>query len=604
MAKRKFLETRRDTNPLADAIASGMAIEKEVLWIIRPGNKKQERVFTSPALTMVVSGANRSGKSYTAYSAAASRMLGQPLHDMDGNPIPLHFHVPKKGAQSRYWLIGYNHDHIGQTFYRMLFEPGMGGDFQIIYDHNQNKYVTWNANIPWHREQKAKRETAEALIPSRFIKEDSWTWHQPGGGQAKKCFASVELVNDAVIYAFPSTTPHAKQGDPIHGLLIDEDVVYGPHVGEYFARLMDFQGWAIWSAWPHDENYVLTSLIDGCKRAMEEGDPRFEHVHLTSDENPFFTDDTKDLAVARMNFLGDEEMVESRVKGIASHEGRMMYDFFPMQHGVSGELLRRSVPELDIKSPRGAIQAVYRKHNAFPDDWTRYFAIDPSTQRSAVVFGVVPPEEIMGTGIPPTLVIEDELVMKRATPETLAKAIKDKMRGRNYEAFVVDRNMGRQRHFAAGGANAFEMLADAFRKYGVYSRVTKEWCIPGCNVMEDRQTSVRDLLDSGLRGGLGLYVLLDTTPEFQKEINRYYKKKVEHKGVEVIEDTPENPRKFDVMAATEYLTHYVYELMKCKQHFVHPTAYQGDDGMASLARLAGGGGVDKDYIHLGAGASA
>jgi len=605
MAHRNFaVKSKRSSNPLHAALAAGMSREREILSVFRPANASQDQAIQSPADTLVVAGGNRSGKSFVSFSLAASRMTGQPLFGLDGNPVIQKFYTPQEGDISRYWLIGYNLDHIGMTFYRMFFEPGMGGQFYVIYDQEVEKYVTWNETNAWHKDHKDDRELAEPLIPPRLIHQDSWTWNQYGGGKAKNCFSSVELTNGAIIYAFPSTTPQPKQGDPIHGLLLDEDVAHGAHVSEYFARLMDNRGWAIWSAWPHDSNYVLGNLIDGCKMAMENGDPRSEYVLLKSDENPFFTDDTVDLAVDRMMMLGDEELIDSRVHGVQAHEGRMMYDFSPMVHGISSEHIQRAVPELSTSTPRGALQAVYRKYGRFPDAWTRYLAIDPSTQRAAVVFGVVPPPEVFGTAIPPTLIIENEIVYKRATPEALSMAIKEIIGVRKYEAFVIDRNFGRQRQFTAGGMNAFEIMYDMFKKHDVQCRQSGQWCIPGCNDPDERQTIVRELLEGAIQGSLAVYVLLDSTPQFQKEIKRYYKKKTDFKGVEVIEDTPENPRKFDVMAALEYLSKFVYDMMKCRQHYVAPSVYSGDASMASVASSVMTRGGNDEYIHLGPGAKA
>lgn len=604
MAKRRFIETAEMGSPIEAAIDLAMSRQREILSVYRPGNEKQARVHESVASTMVVGGANRSGKSYTSFCEAASRMTGERVFGLDDKVVPSRFHIPKAGETSRYWMVGYNLDHIGQTFYRMFFEPGMGGGFKIIFDQNLGRYATFNPNNAWHEAHKDKAEVAEPLIPARLIKEESWCWNQYGGGQAKKCFSSVELTNGALIYAFPSTTPQAKQGDPIHGLLIDEDVKSGGHVPEYLMRLTDHEGWVLWPAWPHDENYVLTNLIEYCIKAMENGDSRFEYVLLTLTENTFFTTKTIQLSMDRMAAVSDDdELIERRIFGIQGYEGRRMYDFNPMLQGISGKTLQRPVPDLDEHGPRGALQKVYREHGEFPKEWTRYLAIDPSTTRTAVLFGVVPPPEVNGVTVPPSVIVESEIVLKRATPDVLAVAIKEVIGSRKYESFVIDRNFGRQRHFASGGANVFEILAESFRKHDISSRTTKEWCVPGCNVPEERHTRVREMLLGANRGTEALYVLLDFTPHLQKEIRRYNKKLVKEKGVERIEEVPENPRVFDVMAALEYLCHYIYDMMQCGQHYVHPTIYGGDDSMSNLAALARGGDEDS-YIHLGPGTKA
>jgi hypothetical protein len=605
MAKRKtFLAQSRESDNLAAAIVRSMTRDKEILSVYRPGNPNQDRIHRSPASTLVIGGGNRSGKSVCGFTEFVSRVTGEPIFGLDNKPIPSRFYKAKEGDITRYWLVGYNLDHIGQTFYRMLFEPGMGGTFTVIYDPNEGRYVKWNENIPYHRENIDRRELSEPLIPSRLIREDSWTWNPYGGGQAKKCWSSVELTNGAILYAFPSTTPQPKQGDPIHGLLIDEDVATGGHVSEYLARLGDHSGWAIWPAWPHDENHVLSSLIDGCKLAMEKNDPRFEYILLTTLDNPFFTDKAIQLAMDRMRMVGDEEMVESRIFGIQGHETRKMYDFHLKRHGISGHLATRTVPDLPTTSRRGVLQDIYRRNGKFPDTWTRYLSVDPSTQRAAVVFGVVPPSEVNGVKMPPTLIIEHELIQRRSTPKGLALATREIVGTRNYEAFIMDKNFGRQRHWAAEGVATVEVLASEFRQLGLRSRSTNEWFVMGCNKPQDRYSAVRELLYADEECP-ALYVLIDTTPETQKEFDRYYKKQTEFKGMTVVEDEPENPRKFDCMAALEYLTHHFWTMMQVGRHFINPSAYGQDNTMAQVALAIASHDEHKaEYIHLGPGTKA
>lgn len=597
MAKRRFIEQQNLTDPLEKAIAKDLSKAKEALAAYRPGNAKQDRIHKSGASTMVIAGGNRSGKSVTGFCEFVSRITGERIYDIDNKPIPPRFPLPQPTRQYIYWLIGYNLDHIGQTFYRMLFDPGL---FELIYDMEARRWVVWNETIPWHVENARRKVAAEPLIPQRLIKEDSWSWNPYGGGQAKKCFSSVELTNGAIIYAFPSTTPQPKQGDPIDGLLLDEDVASGGHVPEYMARLTDRSGWCLWPAWPHDDNYMLGSLIDGCKQAMQEGDPRFEYILLTMEENPFFSAEKKQLGADRFRILGDDELVENRVHGIQGRDTRKMYDFQPHTHGICSSTYPLSLPEPDRITPHGALQQTFRQTGGFPDDWTRYFAIDPSTQRAAVVFGVVPPPEVLGVQIPPTLIIEDEVVIKRATPVHVAKACKEKARGRRYEAFIIDRNFGRQRHFSAAGASTMEVLADAFKAEGLFSRLSENWFIPGSNKPEDRYTAVRQLLEgTEYEKAPSMYWVLDRLPDTMKEQKRYLKKQTEFKGVSVIEDGPENPRKFDCMAALEYLAEYVYTMMQCNQHYVPATTWTGTNGMAELASQLRGDDAEKNYIHLG-----
>src|SRR3990172_8376900 len=98
---------------------------REALRVYRPANDAQERVHTSPALTLVVSGGNRSGKTTVLFSEAISRITGIPIIGRDGQPIRLRFPVPQLGENFEYWFIGHDLDHIGQTIYRVLFQPNL-----------------------------------------------------------------------------------------------------------------------------------------------------------------------------------------------------------------------------------------------------------------------------------------------------------------------------------------------------------------------------------------------------------------------------------------------------------------------------------------------
>ena len=600
MPKRnQLVPNRTATDPVESAKSTLFDRAREALRVYRPGTADQERVHTTAAQTLVVSGANRSGKSTTGFSEAASRILGVPVFGRDGEPIPLRFPVAKQGEPFEYWFIGHDWNHIGQTIYRILFQPGL---FYTIYDPNLERYVAFNENIPWHAANIAKKVPAGPLIPSRYIVESSWTWNPQGGGKEKNGFDSVRLKNGATIRAFPSSAPQAKQGDPVRGMLVDEDVKFGEHVPEYFARLADFGGWFIWPAWPHDENYMLSNLIDGCEKAMQDGDKRFEHIKLSMSDNPYFTAEKKRLQIDRFAILGDEDMVASRVEGERNVEGRRMYDFQPMVHGVSSANILRAVPELDAGTPRGIVQKLYRTKGCLPAEWTRYFAIDPSTTRTAVALGTVPPPIVEGVEMPPMIVLESEIVLKRATPNHVALAIQEAAELRPIEAFIMDRRFGQQTHQSAGMAT-WDVYANAFLEINLKSRSTENFFIPGCDVPLDRYARVRECLYNAHTMKVQLLVVLDATPQTQKEFNRYYKKKEEIQGVERITDVPENPRKFDCMAALEYLVAYLQPLLSAGVGYVEPEPVEKKTS-AMLTTCQSILGRSGKYVHLGPGQSA
>lgn len=606
MPKRNLLpsSSRAAKDPFIRAASEMYSREREALKVYRPGNDKQERIHTSPAHRLIVDGGNRSGKSTCAYMEFASRVLGVRLRDRQGREIPARFPVPGREDTQLFWIIGFDLDHIGQTIYRIMFEPNL---FRVIYNSDRDEWETFNETNPLHAGRESEAVPVEPLIPGRFIDEASWSWNSAGGGRAANCFESVRLKNGSKIFAYPSSARQPKQGDPVSGLLIDEDLEYPAYAEEYLQRLIDRQGWFMWAAWPHDENYVLSNLIDKCELAAEEGDTRFERVQLSMSDNPFFTTEKKKLALDTLQAIGEEELVSRRDTGERSFVGRKMYDFLPGVQGISSATYLRALPEYDPRTPRGALQHIYRTLGKFPDAWTRYLALDPSHTRSAVAFGVVPPPEVGGVKIPPTLIVEDEVVLKKASPEHLAMAVREKAGNRNYEAFVIDRRFGQQTH-AAVGMQTWTVYAEAFKKHGLRSRLTQEWFVPGCDVPLDRANIVRRMLSGEMSGGYCLYIVLDTTQQMQKEFQKYLKNKVDKGGLSVYEDVaaPRDRQRLDLMAALEYLSAYVYQLIQSGQHYVPPHEYaSGKDGMESLAkRLMGGGEASDRYIHLGPGISA
>jgi hypothetical protein len=222
-----------------------------------------------------------------------------------------------------------------------------------------------------------------------------------------------------------------------------------------------------------------------------------------------------------------------------------------------------------------------------------------------VAFGVCPPSDIQGVRIPPTLILEDELVLKKCSPEHLAMACKEKIAGRNYEAFVIDRRFGQQTH-AAVGMQSWTVYANEFKKHGVHSRLTQEYFVPGCDVPLDRATVIRKMFSGQSTGEACLWIVLDATPITQKEFQKYLKNKVEKGGISTYEDVaaPRDRQRLDAMAALEYLAAYVNQMISCGQQYVEPAAYaQGKSGIEVLAsRLMGqGGDGDFKYVHLGPG---
>ena len=203
--------------------------------------------------------------------------------------------------------------------------------------------------------------------------------------------------------------------------------------------------------------------------------------------------------------------------------------------------------------------------------------------------------------MPPVIVAEREVVLKRATVQHVAAAIKEVIGPLQYEAFVIDRRFGQQTHQAAGMAT-WDVYAKAFAEAGLRSRSTDNFFVPSCDVPMDRQTKVRQMLGAALTMKPQLWVLLDNCPETLKEFARYYKKKEKIQGVERVTDLPENPRKFDCMAALEYLAAYLEPLLTGGMGYVEADVEEKPSMEDICGRITGMG--KQKYIHLGPGVAA
>ena len=122
------------------------------LDIYRP-TEFQEAIFLAmeknEILEVLLAGGNRSGKSVCASVAMASILLNKPVTFRDGSK---HYMRPKRWRSEpmKIWLVGMNWDHIGKTFHRLLFKPGL---FRVIRDQQTGKWRSWDPSRPGEAEQ-------------------------------------------------------------------------------------------------------------------------------------------------------------------------------------------------------------------------------------------------------------------------------------------------------------------------------------------------------------------------------------------------------------------------------------------------------------------
>ncbi len=575
--------------------------DRESLYVYRPF-PATERVHRSRAREIIIYGGKRASKSVTTCHEFGSRVTGLPIYGIDGNPLPRNYPVSTPDDPLLYWIIGWDVKHLSQTIYKLLFKKGMGGTLRAIKDEVTGQYRIWNRANPADVARKKESKLTEPVIPERLIKNIVWE------SESSNYFEFVELTNGARIYCYPSSARNPKQGDAVAGIWIDEDIQQYDHLQEWQDRLTDLNGWFMWSVWAHQKNTALEELLDRAEACLDDENPRVQAFQLAMTDNPFIPDDGKEGALARM---GDAESIARRNFGDLGIDSVMMYDYQPMMHGVC--------PEFGDKFFRSAIMLklleAYKRFKKMPADWTRYMTIDPSFTRTAIHSWAVPPEEYDGVPMGNMAVCEWELVVKRFGPEQLASALVPKVAGVTYEAFIMDKQMGRQTR-VGDDETVFTNYAEAFMKNKIRSRSTGEGFIPGCSVPPTRHRAVRKLM-KGISGQPALYFIPNECPETIKEFKSYRRKTLNVGGETTLMDEPSNPRKHDCMASVEYFAAYIEPLFASGSAYVDPETVPQEGSPAYKAAMRAlkkegsfmtGGWADGYYgsetVHMGPGSFA
>jgi hypothetical protein len=217
-------------------------------------------------------------------------------------------------------------------------------------------------------------------------------------------------------------------------------------------------------------------------------------------------------------------------------------------------------------------------------------------------FAVPPPDEDFHYGN--IAVCEWEVVGDRCKPAQLVDLLKPKMFGFQYEAFIMDKSIGRQTRVGMDDT-VFAAYSAVFRKERVLSRVTHEGFIPSCNVPSTCFRAVRELLTFTETGYPQIFFIKDQCPKTLKEFHTYRKKTIELGGDVTHLDEPRNPRKHDCMASLQYFAAYIKPLFETNRAYVDPIAagHRKSPILEAARRLrrkeeerSSGG-----FVHLGAG---
>lgn len=525
----------------------------------------------------------------------ASRLTGIPITREDGTQIPLRFRVPTKKNPSLIWVIGLNVDHIGQTLYHRLFSDGLGCNFRIIRDEKTSKWRAYNPNND--KARYSDSQLSPPLFGEHAIVQGSWHMESAAGN----VFKAVRLLNGAVnLCAYPTTGDHPKQGDAVDGIWLDEDTANAAFLKEWQDRLISVRGWFLWSVWPKVANEALIKTLERAKKYEGHERPPIQVVQLVGSENSYSDKEGIAEGLARMD---DDDDAAHRDRGDieAFITGRRMYDFGAATHVLKPQAVPAPQHVAHI------FQNLLHQNKKFPLSWTRYLVVDPSHTRTACLIGVVPPPEWEGMEIGNRLVIEEEIVVRKHTPAMFAEALRPYLEGVNFEAFIMDQQMGRQTT-VGNDVTVFQAYENQFRTRGLMSRLTKYGFMRGCNDKALRRRTVRDLLEP-TEGGWPKLMVNVRCGQTIREFYNYRKKEIkDNLGNMVPTDDAVNERVFDCMQALEYLSQYVAERFRDNTAYMEPEArrtggshaFHTAMGLIKKQEQETGG----SYVHMGAGATA
>lgn len=464
---------------------------EESLKIFRPQDH-QDRIFYSQASELLVRGGNRSGKSVCVACEVASAALRVPLRDSNGAQIP--FKYPAANRQMTIWLVGFGEKHIGQTFHRLLFQPGL---FEIIRDDVTGLWRDYQPWRDWGRRQ--ERRPAPPLIPKKYI--ESWGWKN----KAIRHFEVCRLINGTEIYAFTSIGD-PKMGDPVDLIWVDEAIKFPKHYAEWQARISDRKGRIIWSAWPGRVNSALINLHTRARSQKASGKTDVEEVQLAFSHNKFIDDDEKRKRIEGWS----EDEVRSRDYGEFVRGTSQVYPTFSV--GLHSTPNERG-PEYD-----DAVDAILRKNGGIPpDDWRRDLVLDPGHSHPGVLFAAIPPPKTGLAGV-----IFNELYLPNSDATELATECAKIMTGTAYHLFVIDYHAGRQTPMGFSKTIA-DQYADAFAEAGLFSEMTGngfQWASDGVDAGIDM---VRTRLRPGKDGRPWLRVVSKSCPNLLRQMELYEK---------------------------------------------------------------------------------
>jgi hypothetical protein len=436
----------------------------------------------------------------TAAAWFASLARDVPVKTADGREIHCRRDY-QRGRPLLMWVVGLKLDHIGQTIYRLLFQPGA---YKIIQDKTTGAWRAWQPWLPEDVNRWRETRPSHALINP---KECKFTWTSEGD----KIFNTCTLPNDTKICAYASSG-EVKMGDPVDVIWLDEQIWFDTYYAEWRSRIVDRMGIMCWSTMPRPESEAWRRIKEVAQEQsmeVERGDraPEKQHVayfRYTMSGNPFHLKEALDQ-------IHDSTMTEEdlAVRDAGDDMGAR-YLVYPHY-------------DEDLHSVEHFDDALHQalQETAFipPPHWTHELILDPGSAKPAVLLCAVPPPSLWGSPGRPYYVPYYELYKPRLDADAIAAEISDKAKlwGISFRRFIIDGQMA-QATAVSFGIRVGDNYSRAFEQKGLRSAETGSRFTPGSPSFEVRSEVINQWLSTQPTGIPQLRIVRKSCPNLCRQM--------------------------------------------------------------------------------------
>lgn len=548
---------------------------KMAIRIFRP-QPHQEEIFKTPrAKYTLIMGGNRSGKTTCAIVKFVSIAMDIPVTLADGTECDLR--MPwQKGRKLTMWICCDGQDHIGQTIWRVMCQPGL---FRVIADPKTKEIRAFDPE----KDPKKLSRPSPPLLPKKWIKSIAWeeraknvfdkiTIHDPASGE--------ELAD---IFAYSTKAP-PKAGDPVDCCFVDERIQNRDgYVNELKGRLVDAGngiseegagGQLFWSSWPSEDSQELVDFNAMIEEMIEKGQHDLgRKVVLSTSGNKHL--DKKAVGEFLAGLTPEEQL--ARDKGQFTGESIRMYPLFD-------KVVHSAIVDHDEDMLSKTLRA---RDGIPPNEWTKYLALDPGTSHPAVLLCAVPPPEF-GNNV---CVAYHEFYPGRADPRQLAEFVWKFAHKEKFYRMIIDKQAGQQQTIGAeAGTKIVDAYKKAFSEAGFTCYRTKDRFDYGSNDVGGRQLILNDWMHIQKNGRPKLRIVTHRCPELCKQLTKVRKKKIQKEVV----DERKARGQHDLVDCLEYIAaadpRYVY---------VKPTIEDASEAYQRYMKRFGNGSDQQKSISIG-----